>query len=92
VETGEEGIEVLRKEGYDVIIVDYRLPGMDGLEFFRRIQSWHPYGIKILITAYPSEEIASEATQIGLDDFIVKPLTCKNIEDSLCRIFRERDT
>ena len=86
LETAEEGIEELKKEVYDIIIVDYRLPGMDGLEFLRQIQESHPGAIKILITAYGSEEVVSEAMRIGIQDFIEKPFTTKTIEGSLSRL------
>ena len=90
LETAEEGLEALKNQVYDIIITDYRLPGMDGLEFLRRIQASHPQAMKILITAYRSEDVVSEATRMGIQDFIDKPFTAKNIEDSLSRLLREQ--
>ncbi|MBW1910216.1 MAG: response regulator [Deltaproteobacteria bacterium] len=76
------------------VITDYRLPGMDGLEFLKRIQDSHPNAMKILITAYRSEDVVSKAIRIGINDFIDKPFTIKTIEDSLSRLIenRERNT
>ena len=90
LETAEEGLEALKNQVYDIIITDYRLPGMDGLEFLRRIQDSHPQAMKILITAYRSEEVVSEAIRIGIHDFIDKPFTAKTIEDSLSRLLQEQ--
>jgi len=90
LETAEEGIEELGKEVYDIIIADYRLPGMDGLEFLRRIQELHPDTMKILITAYGSGELISEAIRVGVQDFIEKPFTTKTIERSLSRLIENR--
>ena len=90
LETAEEGIEELKKQHYDIIIFDYRLPGMDGLEFLRRIQALHPDTIKILITAYGSRELVSEGKRIGIQDFIEKPFTTKTIEGSLSRLLKNR--
>ena len=59
LETAEEGIEALKKQDYDIIIADYKLPGMDGLDFLSRIQESHPDVMKVLITAYGSEEVVS---------------------------------
>ena len=70
LETAEEGIEELRTQDYDFIIVDYKLPGMDGLEFLERIKEDHPDAMKILITAYGSEEVIFEAGRMGVRDFI----------------------
>ena len=90
LETAEEGIEALKKQDYDIIVTDYRLPGMDGLEFLKRIQDSHPQAMKILITAYRSEDIVSKAIRIGIHDFIDKPFTAKTIEDSLSRLLQEQ--
>ena len=85
-ETAEEGIDALKKKSYDIIIADYKLPGMDGLEFFRHLQKSHPGVIKILITAYGSNGVVSEAFKLGIHDFIDKPFTSKTIESSLSRL------
>jgi DNA-binding NtrC family response regulator len=86
LETAEEGMEALKKKDYDIIIADYKLPGMDGLEFLRRIQDSHPDVMKILITAYGSEEVVSEAKRLGALDFIQKPFTSEAVEESLSRL------
>ena len=52
LETAEEAIEALEQQHYDIIITDYRLPGMDGLQFLNRVQSLYPDALKMLITAY----------------------------------------
>ena len=74
LETAEEGIEELKKEVYDIIIVDYRLPGMDGLEFLRQIQELHPDTMRILITAYGSRELVSEGERNVMLVFLVDGL------------------
>ena len=84
-ETAEEGLEALKKHAYDIIITDYRLPGMSGLNFLKHIKTIAPDAIKILITAYKSSEVLTEAVKAGIDDFIEKPFTTKTIEDSLIR-------
>ena len=91
LETAEEGLESLKKHSYDIIIVDYRLPGMDGLDFLKRIKRLYPRIIKILITAYGDKQIEIEAMQIGVHDFIEKPFTTKTIEASLTMLINERE-
>jgi DNA-binding NtrC family response regulator len=86
LETAEEGLELLKKQSYEIIITDYRLPGMDGLEFFKKIQESHPKVIKILVTAYGNKDVVSEAIKIGIQDIINKPFTTKAIEESLSRL------
>lgn len=83
VATAEEGIEALKRQPFDIIIADYKLPGMDGLSFFGQIIETHPYVIKMLITAYGNEDIASKAIRMGIHDFIEKPFTANIIVSSL---------
>ena len=52
LETAEEGLVALWENTYDIIIVDYKLPGLNGIEFLKRIRFAHSDAIKILITAY----------------------------------------
>ena len=91
LETAEEGVEALKKQDYDIVMVDYRLPGMDGLEFLKRIQKTQPHALKVLITAYKSEGVVSEALKIGVQDFIEKPFTTKTIEESLTRLIENHE-
>jgi DNA-binding NtrC family response regulator len=91
LETAEEGIEALKGQNYDIIMVDYRLPGMDGLEFLKRIQKTQPNALKVLITAYKSKGVVAAALKIGIQDFIEKPFTTKTIEKSLTRLIENHE-
>ena len=91
VETAEEGIEVLKRQSCDIIFADYRLPGINGLEFFKRIKAIYPRSMKILITAIKDEKVVSEAIKVGIQDLIEKPFTTKTIEQSLSRVIKETE-
>jgi DNA-binding NtrC family response regulator len=86
LETAEEAMEELDCQRYDIIITDYRLPGMDGVEFFKQIKNSHPDSIKILITAYKSDVVVSEAKKAGVQHLIAKPFTSETIEASLSNL------
>ncbi|MGD9301077.1 MAG: response regulator, partial [Desulfobacterales bacterium] len=51
LETAEEGLAELEYQPYDLIIVDYKLPGLNGLEFLKRTYDEHSDAMKVLITA-----------------------------------------
>lgn len=89
-ETAEEAIEILAKQKYDIIITDYMLPGMDGLELCRQIQKTHPHAMMILITAYGSQDVEEEANSIGVHELIEKPITSETFESSLSRLFKKQ--
>jgi DNA-binding response OmpR family regulator len=91
LETAEEGLQALANQDFDIILIDYRLPGLDGLEFLRLIQKTHSAAMKILITAYGSEELVAEARKLGINDYIPKPFTSEAIEASLNRLIQSRD-
>ena len=89
VETAEEALEVLKGQDYDIIITDYKLPGMDGLEFCKQIHETHPHTMMVLITAYGSRAVEDEASNIGVHELIEKPITSESIEASLERLFKK---
>ncbi len=89
--TAEEAIEALENKKYDIIISDYKLPGMDGLEFLRRAKKSDPDMMTILITAYGSEDLLSEAKKLGIYNFIQKPLTTDALEKSLANLLERHE-
>jgi CheY-like chemotaxis protein len=90
VGSAERAIEELASGGYDLIISDYKLPGMDGLEFLGRIRESHPTIAKIFITAYGGPGLFSRAEQMGVSGCIEKPLTPEKVETCLALIGKVR--
>lgn len=84
--TAEEALEMIGKQHFDIIIADFRLPGMDGIELFKRIRETCRCPIKILITAYKDEKVVCAAKQAGVHDLIEKPFNTDNIEASLSKL------
>lgn len=85
LETAEEGIKALEKQSYDIIITDYRLPGMDGLNFLGRVRELCPGSFKIFLTAYGSREVQAAAARLEVDEYIEKPFTTRLIREALRR-------
>ena len=71
--SGEEGLNMVPEENPDLIILDMRLPGMDGFETFQAIHNVEPKLPVIIMTAYGTTETAIEATKLGAFDYILKP-------------------
>jgi two-component system sensor histidine kinase/response regulator len=96
VASGKEAIDAVQQhdvnEPYDVVFMDWNMPGMDGMEASRHIKSnetlKHPPRI-VLITAFGREEIREEAEHLGLDGYLVKPVTKSLIVDTLVSMFAE---
>jgi len=88
-ETAEEGLEAVEHKAYDIVISDYKLPGMDGLEFLKRVKEKQPNAFEILITAYANSEILKEAKMSGVQDIIPKPFSSEDVETSLTRVIEK---
>ena len=88
--SGEEAIAKIKEVSPHLIIMDFKLPGMDGLALLKRIQDSHLDAMKILITAYRSEVVISEAINMGVKEIIEKPFTSKIIEATLSRLIEAR--
>ena len=81
--TAEEGLQAINQEKFDIIISDFRLPGMNGLEFLKLATINHPESVNILITAYRDEYLFTEAVRIGVTEFIDKPFSVKALAELL---------
>jgi two-component system response regulator FlrC len=75
VESAEEGIRLLEKENFDVIVSEYELPGIDGMKFFKRVTIANPNTVKLLITNYGDIDLVSKVLKSDVDDIIEKPFS-----------------
>jgi DNA-binding NtrC family response regulator len=78
--SAREALEKLSIKGWDIFLLDIRMPGMDGLELQRKIKQSHPDSTIIIMTAYASVESAVEAMKQGAYDYIVKPFDPDDLE------------
>ncbi|MBW1959062.1 MAG: response regulator [Deltaproteobacteria bacterium] len=83
IESAEQAIERLKDERFDVVICDYKLPGMDGLTFFENLYNKHPGMKKILITAYGDKDLEESAHMVGINHFILKPFDSEKIKRAI---------
>ena len=87
--TGEEGIERVDSKLPDIVLLDNRLPGIQGVEVLEYINR-KQYDCKVaMITSYPSLEVAVKATNDGASDFIPKPFTPEELKSSLSTITKQ---
>ena len=90
-ETAEEGLEEIQKKNYDLIIVDYKLPAMDGLEFLKQLPVTEPKPIKILITAYRTDDLIAKAKKLHIGGFIEKPFDSGTLLASLAFLINQHN-
>jgi two-component system nitrogen regulation response regulator GlnG len=71
--SGEAGVDIITQQPLDLVILDMRLPGMDGMETFKQIKKKDPKLPVIIVTAFGTTETAIEATKMGAYDYVLKP-------------------
>jgi DNA-binding NtrC family response regulator len=81
-----EALKLLTQKGFDLIISDLKMPGMDGLELFDETTGIKPHIPFIIITAYGSREASDLALKKGVSDFITKPFRKDNILFTINRV------
>jgi DNA-binding NtrC family response regulator len=88
---GREGIDLLRDNGFDIVITDLRLPDADGIEVLKACKRHSAETMVILITAYGSVDTAVEAMKYGAYDYITKPFSMDELLLMVKRLIRLRD-
>ena len=80
VEDGKEGIALLEKTPYDVVLLDYHMPNMSGIEVIKKLAARGAMPPVIMLTAEGNVEVAVEALKAGAADYIVKDADLKYLE------------
>ena len=74
VEDGREAISVMEQQPFDVVLLDLRMPDLDGMDVLKTIKQRWPDSEVIVITGYPSIETAKEAVRLGAFNYLAKPV------------------
>ena len=83
---GEEALDRLRQEFFDILITDFHMPEMDGLELIRRARIIQPGIQAILVTGCPIEEIRCKANEEKLSGFLLKPINWNELKALLATL------
>ncbi|MDP6779741.1 MAG: response regulator [Candidatus Latescibacteria bacterium] len=89
---GGEALRRLADERFDAVLLDVRMPDMDGVEVLARLRQAHRDVAVILLTAVDDENIAREAMRLGAHDFLTKPCDLKLLQLTLEYAFAQRDS
>lgn len=81
--TGAEALDIIRKEAFDLIFLDIKLPEVSGTEVLRKIRGEGNNTPVIIITAYPTVKNAVDCVQLGAITYIQKPFTADRLRNTL---------
>ena len=74
VHDGGEALQAMERQAADVVLLDLRMPGMDGMAVLKSIKQKWPETEVVIITGYPTVETAKEAVRLGAYDYLAKPV------------------
>ncbi len=86
---GIEGLELAQESRPDLILLDYEMPRMNGIEFLTSLRDKEITSPVILVTSYGSESIAVEVFRLGVKDYILKPFTIEDMTASIQRVLKD---
>ena len=78
-------LERLKEEKFDVVVTDYKMKGIDGMEVLRTVKELYPSTRVIMITAFANLDVAIEALRGDVHDFFPKPIKIKELKASILR-------
>jgi CheY-like chemotaxis protein len=78
--SGDQALERLAAEDYDLVYTDLKMPGVSGIEVARRVRASRPWLPVVIVTGYGSAENHARAREVGVSAFLDKPLTPEMIE------------
>jgi DNA-binding NtrC family response regulator len=83
-------LERLRQQRFEVVVTDYKMKGIDGMEVLRTVRSLYPETQVIMITAFANLDAAIEALRRDVHDFFPKPVKIKELKASIRRALQKR--
>lgn len=86
----EPALARLQEETFDVVITDYKMKGIDGMEVLKTVRTLHPSTEVIMITAFANLDAAIEALRRDVHDFFPKPVRIKELKASIQRALQKR--
>ena len=84
---GREALDAFARERPDVVLLDIRMPGMDGLEVLKRLREADPNVAVIMVTANDDLTLAREALSVGAFDYVAKPFDFEHLNETVVMAF-----
>lgn len=80
---GETALDLVRKEPFDLMVIDYKMPGMNGLQVWEQARGIRPGMAFMLVTGHATPAIIEEANKMGCGSILLKPFTAVQLRDAV---------
>lgn len=84
--SGEAAVDLLRKERFDMMVLDYKMPGLTGFEVFAQARALHPDLAVVLVTGHGTPQIVDEANRLGFASILLKPFTSDELRATVDKV------
>ena len=88
-DSGEKAVKLMQTQPADLVLVDLKMPGIDGVETLKQMKKIAPDSLAIIMTGYPTIESSIEALRQGAYDYVVKPFKLNDLKSSIEKALRE---
>jgi DNA-binding response OmpR family regulator len=89
--TGTEAFQILRKQDFDVAVLDLKMEEMDGIEVLKIFKKMDPKMVVIMLTGHGSEQAAREGIEFGAFDYLTKPCELEELLAKIREAYQERN-
>jgi len=89
-ESGPKALDMVAGQDFDVVVLDVKMPGMDGIETLREIKLKKPLVEVIMLTGHASVESGIQGMQLGAFDYVMKPVALDDLMDKLRQAYERR--
>ena len=90
-ESGEKAMELVYTQPVDVVLLDLKMCGMDGIETLKQLKKTSPETLAIIMTGYPTIESSIEALRFGACDYVIKPFKLNDLKSSIEKALKEHE-
>lgn len=88
-DSGEQAVRLAQTQAVDVVLLDLKMPGIDGIETLKRMRESDPNTLAIIMTGYPTIESSIEALRYGAQDYVIKPFKLNDLKASIEKALQE---
>ena len=90
VQSGEEALQTIDQDPVDVVILDVKMPGMEGIQVLEEIKRRHPSVEVIMLTGHANIEAANQGLKLGAFDYLIKPVDMEELLKKIQDAFEKK--